>query len=148
MKVILIKDVKGTGKAGELVNVSDGYAKNFLFKKQLAKEATSNALNELKMAKDSQEFHAQQVKEECEAKGKTIADKAVTITAKAGTAGKLFGSVTAKDIAKAVKDGFDVDVDKRKITMDSDIKNFGSYEVAIKLHPQVSVKMTVKVVEE
>lgn len=148
MKVIFIQDVKGSGKKGEVVNVSDGYANNFLLKKGLAIEATADAVNKLNMEKESKSFHNENIRRECEENGKKIESKTVAIRAKAGAAGKLFGSVTAKEIAGAIKDQFGIEVDKRKIVLDSDIKTFGDYQVCVKLHPQVSVKLTVSVCEE
>ena len=148
MKVILTQDVKGSGKKGDVVNVSDGYAQNFLLKKGLAIEATTVAMNQLNMAKESKDFHSEEIRKACEENSKKIDAKTVVIKAKAGAAGKLFGSVTAKEIAAAIKAQFGIDVDKRKIVLDSDIKAFGAYQVSLKLHPQVSAKLTVSVSEE
>ena len=115
MKVVLLADVKGSGKKGELVNVSDGYARNFLFPKKLAKEANAQALNELKNAEESKAFKIKQETEAAQASADKINGKSVSILAKAGQGGKLFGSVTAKEIAEAIKKQYGVDVDKRKI---------------------------------
>lgn len=147
MKVILLQDVKGSGKKGDLVNVSDGYARNFLLKKGMAVEATATAVNELNMAKQAKEFHEETQYQQCVENGEKIKGKTVVVRAKAGAGGRLFGSVTAKEIAGAVKDAYGIEVDKRKIVLDTDIKAFGSYEIVLKLHPKVSVKMTVSVVE-
>ena len=127
MKVVLLADVKGSGKKGELVNVSDGYARNFLFPRKLAKEANAQAMNELKNAEEAKAY---KIKTETEAAQKAAAileGMTVKMTAKAGLGGRLFGSVTAKEIAEALKEQFKVDIDKRKIVVDGDIKAFGSY---------------------
>lgn len=148
MKVVLLADVKGSGKKGELVNVSDGYARNFLFPKKLAKEANAQAMNELKNAEEAKAY---KIKTETEAAQKAAAileGKTVKMTAKAGQGGRLFGSVTAKEIAEALKEQFKVDIDKRKIVVDSDIKAFGSYACEIKLYAGISAKMFVMVGEK
>ena len=147
MKVILQQDVKGSGKKGELVTVSDGYARNFLLKKGLAIEATPAAVNELNMAKKSKEFHEEAQYQQCVESASKIDGKTVSVKAKAGVGGKLFGSVTAKEIAAAVREAYGIDVDKRKISLDLDIKAFGSYEATVKLHPKVTAKITVSVTE-
>mgnify|MGYP002590883124 len=133
MKVVLLADVKGSGKKGELVNVSDGYARNFLFPKKLAKEANAQALNELKNAEESKAFKIKQETEAAQASADKINGKSVSILAKAGQGGKLFGSVTAKEIAEAIKKQYGVDVDKRKIDTKGDMKAFGTYECEVKL---------------
>ena len=126
MKVVLLADVKGSGKKGELVNVSDGYARNFLFPKKLAKEANAQALNELKNAEESRAFKIKQETEAAQASADKINGKSVSILAKAGQGGKLFGSVTAKEIAEAIKTQYGVEVDKRKIDTKGDRKAFGT----------------------
>ncbi len=147
MKVILKEDVKGSGKKGDLVTVSDGYARNFLLKKGLAVEATAQNINE-KNAKDAALKHRQQVElEEAMETAKTLKDQTVTVTAKAGQGGRLFGSVTSKEVAEAVEKKFGMAVDKRKIALESDIKAFGTYEFELKLHTKVSTKMKVMVTE-
>ena len=148
MKVVLLADVKGSGKKGELVNVSDGYARNFLFPKKQAKEANAQAMNELKNAEEAKAY---KIKTETEAAQKAAAileGKTVKMTAKAGQGGRLFGSVTAKEIAEALKEQFKVDIDKRKIVVDGDIKAFGSYACEIKLYAGISAKMFVMVGEK
>lgn len=148
MKVVLLADVKGSGKKGELVNVSDGYARNFLFPRKLAKEANAQAMNELKNAEEAKAY---KIKTETEAAQKAAAileGKTVKMTAKAGQGGRLFGSVTAKEIAEALKEQFKVDIDKRKIVVDGDIKAFGSYVCEIKLYAGISAKMFVMVGEK
>lgn len=146
MKVVLLADVKGHGKKGELCNVSDGYARNFLFPKKLAVEANSTALNELKNREESKAHHLAEEKKAAEDIAKIIDKKSVTITAKSGGSGKLFGSVTAKEIAAAVKAAFNVEIDRRKMNV-ADIKQFGEYTAEIKLYSGVSATLTVIVKE-
>ena len=146
MKVVLLQDVKGKGKKGELCNVSDGYARNFLFPKKLAIEADNAALNELKNREEALAHHK---KEELDAARETAAQldgKTVTVTAKAGAGGKLFGSVTSKEIAAEIKNSLGVEVDRKKMNV-ADIKNFGEYTAEIKLYKGVTAKITVKVSE-
>jgi large subunit ribosomal protein L9 len=148
MKVVLLEDVKGSGKKGELINVSDGYARNYLFPRKLAKEANNQAMNELKNAEEAKAF---KLKSETEAAQKTadqINGKSVRLYAKAGQGGRLFGSVTAKEIAEELKKQYHVDVDKRKIVMDGDIKAFGTYECEVKLYSGISAKIYAVVVEK
>ena len=146
MKVVLLQDVKGKGKKGELCNVSDGYARNFLFPKKLAIEADNAALNELKNREEAQAHHK---KEELAAAQKTASmldGKSVNIKAKAGAGGKLFGSVTSKEIAAEIKNKIGVEIDRKKMNV-ADIKNYGEYTAEIKLYPGVTAKLTVKVSE-
>lgn len=146
MKVVLLQDVKGKGKKGELCNVSDGYARNFLFPKKLAVEADNSALNELKNREEAQAHHK---KEELAAAQKTASmldGKSVNIKAKAGAGGKLFGSVTSKEIAAEIKNSIGVKIDRKKMNV-ADIKNYGEYTAEIKLYPGVTAKLTVKVSE-
>lgn len=146
MKVILLQDVKGSGKAGDLVNVSDGYARNFLFKKGLAKEATAQAMTEKKNRDEAAAFHKQQEIDKAKEFAAMLKDKTVKISAKAGSAGRLFGSVTAKEVSAMIKRDYNMDIDKRKISMD-DIKTFGTYNVEIKLIAGVTTTMKLQVVE-
>ena len=146
MKVVLLQDVKGKGKKGELCNVSDGYARNFLFPKKLAIEADNAALNEHKNREESAAHHK---KEEIAAAKETAAKldgKTVSITAKAGAGGKLFGSVTSKEIAAEIKAKLGIEIDRKKMNV-ADIKNFGEYTAEIKLYQGVTAKITVKVSE-
>ena len=147
MKVVLLQDVKALGKKGELVNTSDGYARNFLFPKKLAKEANAQAMNELKNAEQSKAYKIKTETENAQAAAKALADKKVVIKAKAGSNGRLFGSVTSKEIAEELKKQFKVDVDKRKISLDSDIKAFGTYKAEIKLYTGISASISVQVTE-
>ena len=148
MKVLLLADVKGSGKKGELVNVSDGYARNFLFPKKLAKEANAQALNELKNAEESKAFKIKQETEAAQASADKINGKSVSILAKAGQGGKLFGSVTAKEIAEAIKKQYGVDVDKRKIDTKGDMKAFGTYECEVKLYSGITATVKAVVTEK
>lgn len=146
MKVILKEDVKGQGKKGQLVNVSDGYARNFLLPRRLAMEADAQAMNDLKNKEEAARHHAAMEKQNAEEAAKALKGKTVKLTAKAGSAGRLFGSVTTKEVAEGLKAQFQVEVDKRKISM-ADVKAFGSYEAEVKLYPGISAKITVMVGE-
>ncbi len=148
MKVILLQDVKSLGKKGELVNTSDGYARNFLFPKKLAQEANAQAMNELKNAEQSKAFKIKTEMEEAKATAEKFDGKTLKILAKAGKAGKLFGSVTSKEIAGEIKKQFSVDIDKRKISLALDIKTFGTYEAQIKLYTGITAKLSVMVSEQ
>lgn len=148
MKVVLLQDVKGTGKKGELVNVSDGYARNFLFPRKLAKEADAAALNEIKNAEESKRFKIETETAAAKAMADKLSDQVITMTAKAGKGGRLFGSVTSKEIAGELKKKFGLDIDKRKVVLDTDIKAFGTYNCEVKLYTGVSAKVKVMVVEE
>ena len=146
MKVLLKQDVKGQGKAGQLVNVSDGYARNFLFPRQLAVPADSQVMNDLRNKEEAAQYHARVEKEAALAAAASLKEKAVKISAKAGSAGRLFGAVTTKEVAEALNKQFGVKIDKRKITMD-DIKAYGSYTAEVKLYTGVVAKVTVTVSE-
>ena len=146
MKVLLKQDVKGQGKAGQLVNVSDGYARNFLFPRQLAVPADAQVMNDLRNKEDAAQFHARVEKEAALKAAASLKDKAVKISAKAGNGGRLFGAVTTKEVAEALNKQFGVKVDKRKITM-ADIKAHGSYTAEVKLHTGVVATITVVVSE-
>lgn len=146
MKVVLKQDVKGQGKAGELVSVSDGYARNFLFPRNLAVPADAQAMTELRNREESAQYHAKVEKQAALDAAAVLKDKVVTITARAGSGGRLFGSVTTKEVADALDKQFGIKVDKRKITM-ADIKAFGDYTAEVKLHIGVTAAVTVKVTE-
>lgn len=146
MKVVLLEDVKGHGKKGELCNVSDGYARNFLFPKKLAVEANAAAMNELKNREEAKAHHIAEEKKAAEEIAAKINGKQVVITAKAGGSGKLFGAVTAKEIAAAVNEQFGVEIDRRKMQV-ADIKQFGEYTAEVKLYNGISAKLTVTVKE-
>lgn len=146
MKVILKQDVKSLGKKGELVNASDGYARNFLFPKGLAIEANAAAMNEFNNKESAKKFHkAEEVKAAQELADK-LNGKTFSLKAKAGANGKLFGSVTSKDVAAKIKQDLSVDIDKRKIVME-DMKAFGTVEAEIKVYQGISAKVFVQVSE-
>lgn len=147
MKVILKADVKGNGKKGEIINVSDGYARNFLFPKGLAVEANAQAMNEYNNAVSSKEHHEQVLKDEALKNKKILDAGSVTIKAKAGAGGRLFGSVTSKEIAAEIKNTLKLDIDKKKIVLDSDIKAFGTFTVPVKLYSGISAELKVIVCE-
>lgn len=147
MEVILTQDVKGQGKKGQLIKVSDGYARNFLFPKKLATPATKEAINAMKGQQDSQAYHKQKELEEAQALGKKIEETSITLTAKCGENGKLFGSITSGDIAEQLKMQGHIVVDKKKISLDEPIKSIGTIKVKIKLHSEVSAQLTVIITE-
>jgi large subunit ribosomal protein L9 len=148
MKVVLLADVKGSGKKGELVTVSDGYARNFLFPRNLAKEANAQAMNELRNREESIRFKIETEKKNAQQTADTINGKTVKLTAKAGQGGRLFGAVTAKEIAEELKRSLGVEVDKRKIALDNDIKAFGTYECEVKLYNGITAKIYAMVSEQ
>ncbi len=146
MKVVLLQDVKGLGKKGELVNTSDGYARNFLFPRKVAMEANSQAMSELKNREASEKHRIETEIAAANASAAKIEGKTVKITAKAGANGKLFGSVPSKDVAEGISKEFGLKHDKRKVVVD-DIKTFGSYPVEVKLYNGISASMFVMVGE-
>lgn len=146
MKVILKQDVKGLGKKGELVQASDGYVRNFLFPRGLAMEANAQAMNELKNREDAARYHQEMSRKAAEETANALEGKTLSLKARAGQSGKLFGSVTTKEVAEELKKQFGVDVDKRKIAM-ADIKAYGSYTAEIKLLQGIVAKITVAVTE-
>ena len=148
MKVILLKDVKGSGKAGDTLNVADGYARNFLLSKGLAIEATAKNLNDLAGKKASAQHKLDVEKADNEKVAASLEGKEVLIKAKAGQAGKLFGAVKASDVAKAIKEQYDQNIDKKKINLNSDIKSFGNFSAVVKMTQGVSCSIKIKVVEE
>ena len=147
MKVILLEDVKSLGKKGEIVNVSDGYARNMILPKKLGLEATSKNLNDLKLKKQNEEKIAQENLEAAKALAAEIEAGKVELSSKTGEGGRTFGSVTSKEIAEAVKAQMNLDVDKKKIQMKEPIKSLGVHLVAVKLHPQVTAELKVHVGE-
>lgn len=148
MKVILLKDVKGSGKAGDTLNVADGYARNFLFAKGLAIEATAKNLNDLAGKKASAQHKLDVEKAENEKIASSLEGKEIVIKAKAGQVGKLFGAVTSATVADAVKAQFSQSVDKKKINLSSEIKSYGDFSAVIKMSQGVSCTIKIKVVEE
>lgn len=147
MKVVLLEDVKGSGKKGELVNVSDGYARNYLIPHKLAKEANSQAINELKNAEQSKQHKIDVETANAKANAAKIDGQTLTMIGKAGKGGKLFGSVTSKEIAAELKKKYNISVDKRKVVLESDIKSFGTYNCEVKLYTGISAKIKVMVTE-
>lgn len=146
MKVVLLQDVKSVGKKDTVVTVSDGYARNFLFPRKLAVEATAAAMNDVKTKESAKAHHKrEEIKAAEEIKAK-IDGKTVTIKAKAGKEGKLFGAVTTKDVADAIKQQLNVDIDKKKLVM-NDIKTFMRCECEVKIYPEIHAKITVNVEE-
>ena len=148
MKLILLQDVKGQGKKGEIIEASDGYARNFLMPRKLAAPATADVLNAKKIADEATQRRMRLEKEAAEKLAKELNDLPVHIKAKAGSGGKLFGSVTAKEIAEEMKKQHQVDVQKNKIVLEETIKNFGTYEVKVKLYPEVTGTLRVVVEEQ
>jgi len=148
VKVILTQDVKNLGKKGEVVKVADGYARNYLIPRGLAEEATDSRLKNLKQKQKAKARKKQKELEEAREKAKELEGRVVTIKTKAGEKGKLFGSVTSRDVAEAVKKEFGLDVDKRKIELGDPIKSLGRYTVGIKLYPDVTAEIIVAVEEE
>lgn len=146
MKVILKADVKSLGKKGELVNASDGYARNFLIPKGLATEANASAMNEFKNREKAEKFHKAEELKAANAVKEKLEGKTVKLTAKAGANGKLFGSVTSKDVAEKIKAEFGETIDKRKIVM-PDVKAFGTVQAELKIYTGVSASIFVSVTE-
>lgn len=146
MKVILLADVKGKGKAGDVVKVNDGYARNMLFPKGLAKEATAGNLKNLEHQKAIAAEQEAERKAEAEATAKKLADLTVKIETKAGDNGKLFGSITSADIADACKEQAGIEIDKKKIVLDAPVKQAGNVEVQVKLYPEVTAKLKVDII--
>lgn len=148
MKVILLQDVKSLGKQGEIVDVSDGYARNFILPKKVGLEANSKNLNDLKLQKANEEKKAQELLDAAKELAKVLETKEVVVKMKSGEGGKAFGSVSSKEIAAEAKKQCDLELDKKKIQLPEPIKALGAYEVTVKLHPKVSAKLKVKVIEE
>lgn len=147
MKVILLEDIKGVGKKNQIVNASDGYAKNFLFPKNLAVEANKSNVNHLDNIKKNEEAKKQAELEKAQELGKELQSKSVNIAVKIGDNGKLFGAVTNKEISAAIKEQAKLDIDKKKIVLSEPIKTVGEKLVEIKLHPKVTAKLKVNVTE-
>ena len=144
MKVVLLKDVKGTGKKGEIKEVADGFATNFLFKNNMAKRDDNNAINENNMQKSAQKFHKQEEIKEAKALAKQIEGKLITRKIKCGANGRMFGSVTSKEIADAlIKEN--IKLDKKKIDLKEPIKSVGVYKVVAKIYPEISATFSVDV---
>lgn len=148
MKVVLLEDVKSIGKKGELVNVSDGYARNFLMPRKLAKEANAQAMNELKNAEAAKQFKVKTETDQAKQNAENLSGKTVKIYARAGQGGKIFGSVTAKEIAEEIEKQYGVGIDKRKVVLEMDIKAYGTYNFEVKLYNGISAAMSVAVCEK
>jgi len=148
MKVILLEDVKSLGKKGEMVEVSTGYARNFIIPKKKGVEATAQAMNDLKLQKANEAKVAQENLEAAQKLAADLKDNPVTLKVKTGANGKLFGAISSKEIAAAIKDQKGLDLDKKKIVLDEPIKELGTHVVKAKLHKDVAAELTVKVEEE
>ena len=148
MKVILLQDVKSLGKEGDIVNVSDGYARNFVIPKKLGVEANDKNKNDLKLKKQREAKEAAQRLADAQKLAQDLEKVTVVVTMKAGEGGRVFGSVSAKEIAQEAKKQHNLDLDKKKIQLAEPIKTFGTHEVAIKLHPEVTGKFSVQVKEQ
>ncbi|WP_425805908.1 50S ribosomal protein L9 [Desulfitobacterium sp. Sab5] len=148
MKVILISEVKSLGKKGKVCEVSDGYARNFLFPKGLAVEATQGNLNDLALKKANEDRKKAKEKQDAQALAEKLASITVEVHTKIGEGGRLFGSVTNKEIAEALKNKYGIEIDKRKLEVKEPIKALGNYSIPTKLHPEVSaqLKVTVKAI--
>lgn len=147
MKIILLQDEKKLGKKGDIIEASDGYARNYILPKKIGVEATSKNLNDLKLQKAKESRIAQEQLEAAQTLAAQLETKQVVVKIKAGEGGRAFGSVSSKEIAAACKEQCGIELDKKKIQLPESLKSFGSYEVSIKLHPQVTGKLTVKVTE-
>jgi len=148
MKIILLEDVKSLGKKGEIVNVNDGYARNFILPKKLGLEATGKNLNDLKLQKANEEKVAQQLLDEAKELAKKLEAGKVELAIKIGEGGRAFGSVSSKEIAAAVKTQMGYEVDKKKIQLKDSIKTLGTHTVPVKLHVKVTAQLKVIVTEE
>lgn len=148
MQIILIQDVKSLGKKGEVVNVSDGYARNFILPKKLGLEANAKNMNDLKLQKAAEEKQKAEILAAAQDQKALLTGKSITVSIKAGEGGKTFGSISSKEIAEEMKKQLDFEVDKKKLVLADAIKQAGEYSVAVKLHPQVTgeIKVIVKTI--
>ncbi len=147
MKVLLLADVKGQGKKDQIVEVSDGYARNFLFPKKLAVIADAKVMNEAKSKEEAKQFKLREERSAAKALAEKIGSLTVVIKASSGADGRLYGSVTSKDISEKLSEQHGVDVDKRKLSLPENIKSYGTYEVEVKVYPEISAKLHVIVTE-
>lgn len=147
MKVLLLADVKGQGKKDQIVEVSDGYARNFLFPKKLAVMADAKVMSEARSKEESKQFKLKEEKAAAKALADKIGTLTVKITASSGADSRLYGSVTSKDIAEALKAQHKIDIDKRKLVLADNIKSYGTYEVEVKVYPEISAKLKVQVTQ-
>ena len=148
MKIILTEDVKSLGKKGEIVEVNDGYARNFILPKKLGLEANGRNMNDLKLQKANADKQAKEQLEAAQEFARVMETKEVIVTMKSGEGGRVFGSVSSKEIAQEAKKQCQMEIDKKKIQLPEPIKSFGVYEVSVKLHPRVTGKLKVKVQED
>ena len=145
MKVILLKDIKGTGKKDQIIEASDGFARNYLFPRKLAVEASASNLNAIENAKSAQSHRKEVERQEAQELAKKMGDMVVEIAVRAGENGRLYGKVTNQEVADALKAKYGMDIDKRKITVDA-VKNVGETEAVIKLYPEISAKIKLNIV--
>ena len=148
MKIILLEDVKSLGKKGDIVNVSDGYARNAILPKKLGVEATGKNLNDLKLQNQHADKVAAENLENARQLASVIEKTTVQVKLKGGEGGKSFGTISANEISQAAKDQAGLDIDKKKMHLKENLRNLGRYEVPVKLHPQVTANLTVQVIEE
>ncbi|MGC6176546.1 50S ribosomal protein L9 [uncultured Clostridium sp.] len=147
MDIVLLEDVKALGKKGQIVKVNDGYARNFILPKKLGIEATTKNLNDLKLQKANEAKIAADQLEAAKELGKKIEEASITVTIRAGEGGRAFGSVSGKEISQAISSQLGLDIDKKKLVLPEPLKTFGTHEVPIKLHKDVTAKLDVKVIE-
>lgn len=147
MKIILLQDEKKLGKKGDIIEASEGYARNYILPKKIGVEATPKNMNDLKLKKANDDKIAKEQLDAAKALAAELETKQIIVKMKAGEGGRAFGAVSTKEIASACKEQHGIEIDKKKIVLPESLKAFGSYEVAVKLHPQVTGKVTVKVVE-
>lgn len=148
MKIILLQDVKTLGKKGDIIEANDGYARNYILPKKIGIEANAKNMNDLKLQKANKEKVAQENLDAAKAFAQDLETKEVVLTMKAGEGGRVFGSVSSKEIAQAFKEQCSIEIDKKKIVLTDPIKTFGIFEVKVKLHPQVTGTLKVKVKEQ
>ena len=148
MKVILLQDVKSLGKKGDIVEVNDGYARNFLLKTKKGVEANNKNMNDLKLHKANQDKIAQEQLEAARELGKKLEESKVTVSIKTGEGGRAFGSVSSKEIAAAAQEQLGLDIDKKKVQLKEQLKSLGTFHVPVKLHPKVTAELTVNGTEE
>ena len=148
MKVILLQDVRGQGKKGEMINVSDGYARNYLFPRKLAQEATADNVNTMRMNDKARQEKEQRAREEAAALSARLREMTLTVYAKGGGTGRLFGSITSQEISDALKTQEGIELDRRKIVIDESIKSVGQYSVKVKLGFGIDTPLKVEVREQ
>ena len=147
MEVVLLEDVKALGKKGQIVKVNDGYARNLILPKKLGIEATAKNLNDLKLQKANEARVAAEQLEAAKELGAKLSEAAITLSIRAGEGGRAFGSVSGKEISAAIKSQLGYDIDKKKLVLPEPLKTFGTHEVPVKLHKDVTAKLNVKVIE-